>query len=65
MCYCNEGGNRNLSDDFVRLRYIYIYVGKMDRIHWADKSITFRNLVDNSTIQKPVLGRYSKFIISK
>jgi len=30
----------------------------MDRIRWTEKSITFRDLVDNPAIQKPVLGKF-------
>jgi hypothetical protein len=29
----------------------------MDRIRWSEKAVTFRNLVDNSAIQKPALGK--------
>jgi hypothetical protein len=30
----------------------------MERVRWTDKSITLRNLVDNSSIKKPALGKY-------
>ncbi len=30
---------------------------KMDRLRWTEKTITFRNLVDNPAIEKPALGR--------
>jgi len=30
----------------------------MDRIRWAERPITFRDLVDNPTIQKPTLGKF-------
>jgi len=35
----------------------------MDRLRWTEKSITFRSLVNNPSIQKPALGKYLKFII--
>jgi hypothetical protein len=35
----------------------------MDRIRWTEKSITFRNLIDNPAIQKPALGKFLIIII--
>jgi hypothetical protein len=29
---------------------------EMDRLRWTEKSITFRSLVNNPSIQKPALG---------
>jgi hypothetical protein len=35
----------------------------MDRIRWTEKSITFRDLVDNPALQKPALGKFFILII--